>query len=284
MPVCPIIVRSDSVASLQRARGSLRMRIARRGLNSVLADLYQEGCLKARFPRTQPGAPVSVVLLNTAGGVVPGDRLDQSVSLEAGTKASVVSVGAERFYRGRPGDTPAHVRTAITVGAGAVLEWLPQESILFDATALDRTLVIELEDTAQLLLVEALLFGRAAMGESLQWIRLVDRLRIRRAGRLVWQDAVRLCGDAATLMQHAAIGAGAGAMAGILFVAPEALAQLEPLRKALAAESCDAGVTFRDGVLFARVLARDGAALRASIAAALAVLRAETGLPRNWCC
>jgi urease accessory protein len=269
---------------MQRARGRLRVRIGRRGSDSVVSDLYQDGCLRVRFPRTPAGAPIRVVLLNTAGGIVPGDRLEQVLNLEAGARASVVSVGAERFYRGRRCDAPAQVRTAITVGSGAALEWLPQESILFDAAALDRTLTIEMEENAHLLVVEALLFGRAAMGEVLHRLQVVDRLRICRAGRLVWQDAVRLSGDAEALMRHAAIAGGAGAMAGILLVAPQAQAPLERLRKALAAESCEAGATYRDGVLFARVLAHDGAVLRASIAAALAVLRTETGLPRNWCC
>ena len=279
-----MISRSDSVTPLQRSRGRLRVCIMRRGPESVLADLYQEGCLKARFPRTPPGAPVSVVLLNSAGGVVPGDRLDQVLRLEAGTDASVVSAGAERFYRGLRGDAPAQVRTTITLGAGATLEWLPQESILFDATALDRTLAIDMEEDARLLAVEALLFGRAAMGEALHRIQLVDRLRIRRAGRLVWQDAVRLSGDAAALMQHPATGGGAAAVAGIVFTAPEATARLDALRKAMAGAGYDAGVTCRDGVLFARVVARDGAVLRERIAAALAVLRNEPDLPRNWCC
>ena len=279
-----MISRSDSVTPLQRSRGRLRVCIMRRGPESVLADLYQEGCLKARFPRTPPGAPVSVVLLNSAGGVVPGDRLDQVLTLEAGTDASVVSAGAERFYRGLRGDAPAQVRTTITLGAGATLEWLPQESILFDATALDRTLAIDMEEDARLLAVEALLFGRAAMGEALHRIQLVDRLRIRRAGRLVWQDAVRLSGDAAALMQHPATGGGAAAVAGIVFTAPEATARLDALRKAMAGAGYDAGVTCRDGVLFARVVARDGAVLRERIAAALAVLRNEPDLPRNWCC
>lgn len=279
-----MISRSDSVTPLQRSRGRLRVCIMRRGPESVLSDLYQEGCLKARFPRTPPGAPVSVVLLNSAGGVVPGDRLDQVLTLEAGTEASVVSAGAERFYRGLRGDAPAQVRTTITLGAGATLEWLPQESILFDATALDRTLAIDMEEDARLLVVEALLFGRAAMGEALHRIQLVDRLRIRRAGRLVWQDAVRLSGDAAALMQHPATGGGAAAVAGIVFTAPEATTRIEALRNAMAAAGYDAGVTCRDGVLFARLVARDGAVLRERIAAALAVLRTEPDLPRNWCC
>ena len=279
-----MISRSDSVTPLQRSRGRLRVCIMRRGPESVLSDLYQEGCLKARFPRTPPGAPVSVVLLNSAGGVVPGDRLDQVLTLEAGTEASVVSAGAERFYRGLRGDAPAQVRTTITLGAGATLEWLPQESILFDATALDRTLAIDMEEDARLLAVEALLFGRAAMGEALHRIQVVDRLRIRRGGRLVWQDAVRLSGDAAALMQHPATGGGAAAVAGIVFTAPEATARLDALRKAMAGAGYDAGVTCRDGVLFARVVARDGAVLRERIAAALAVLRNEPDLPRNWCC
>lgn len=259
------------------------MCIARRDSASVLTDLYQEGCLKARFPRRPPGTPVSIVLLNCAGGVVPGDRLDQAVTLEDGSDASVVSAGAERFYRGLRGEPPAYVRTMITLGAGASLEWLPQESILFDATALDRTVAIEMEEDARLLTVEALIFGRAAMGEVVHSIDVVDRLRIRRAGRLVWQDAVRLSGDADALMQRPAIGGGAGAVAGVLFAAPEAKARLETLRKVVAPADYKAGVTCRDGVLFARLLARDGAELRERIAAVLAVLRTAPGLPRNWC-
>ncbi len=250
----------------------------------MLADLYQEGCLKARFPSSPPGAPVSIVLMNNAGGVAPGDRLDCAVTVDAGAAASVVSAGAERFYRGRPGDGAAFVRTRISLGAGAALEWLPQESILFDATALDRTLSVEMADGARLLAVEALLFGRAAMGETVRRLDLVDRVHIRRAGRLVWHDAVRLAGDAASLLQHAAIAGGARAAAGILLVAPYAATRLGALREALAGGPCHAGATSRDGVLFARLLAGDGAMLREGIAASFAVLRADCLLPRNWRC
>ncbi len=274
----------DAAAPLERSRGVLRVRIARHGQASVLAGLYQEGCLKARFPSALPGAPASIVLMNNAGGVASGDRLDSAVALGEGAAASVTSAGAERFYRRRPGDEAAHVTTQISLGAGAALEWLPQESILFEAASLDRTLSVEIADDAQFLAVEALLFGRAAMGEAVHRLDIVDRVRIRRAGRLVWHDTVRLAGDAASLLHHAAIGGGARAVAGILFVAPDAAMRLDALRQALADGPCRAGATFRDGVLFARLLADDGAALREGIAAGLAVLRADRMLPRNWRC
>lgn len=269
---------------LERARGALRVRIACLAGASALADLYQEGCLKARFPRVAPGAPVSVVLMNNSGGVAPGDRLASAIALGEAAAAMVASAGAERFYRGLPGERAAEVRHHLALGESAALEFLPQESILFDGAALDRTLSVEMAEGARLLAVEQLVFGRAAMGETVRRLRLVDRVQIRRGGRLVWHDAVRFAGDAAALMARPALGGGAGAAATVLLAAPDAAVWLEPLRAALEGAPCEAGATWRAGVLFARLLAADGAALRASVAVALAVLRAGAALPRNWRC
>ena len=87
---------------------------------------------------------------------------------------------AERFYRALTRDAPSRVRTTVTVAQGGALEWLPQETILFDRCALDRRLHVDLAADARFLAVETLVFGRAAMGERVRqgWLR--DLIRVRR--------------------------------------------------------------------------------------------------------
>jgi urease accessory protein len=151
---------SDSGA-MQRAVGHLRVAFKRRGAETVLDTLYQQGCLKARFPRVDPGAWPVAVTLNTSGGVAGGDRLDVALDLAAETRMTVTAQAAERFYRVIPGTGPSVVRTRIAVGDGAAMEWLPQETILFDRCALDRVLDVDLAPASHFLGVEMLMFGRS---------------------------------------------------------------------------------------------------------------------------
>ncbi len=266
----------------QRARGTLELSWKRRGPLTVLDDLRQDGCLKARFPR--PVDRAEATTLNTGGGVAGGDRLTTTIALHAGTTATLAAQAAERFYRALPADPPAQVRTTIRLAAGAALEWLPQESILFDDAALDRRLEIEMAGDASFLSVEALVFGRTAMGERVRQVRLSDTIRIRRDSRLVLHDAIRLHGPCAALLDRPAVGGGNSALATLVLVAPDAAARLGPVRMALAKMPVEAGASAWDGMLVVRLLARDGAALRIAVVAALSPLRDGRRLPRVWMC
>lgn len=266
----------------QRAIGSLHVAIKRRGPASVLADLRQDGCLKARFPR--PVDWLEAVTLNSSGGVAGGDRLDWSYAVEAGASATFASQAAERFYRALPADPPSHLRTRITLADGAAAEWLPQEGILFDRAALDRALEVEMAADGWFLGVESLLFGRTASGERVATGRLADTIRIRRAGRLILHDAIRLTGDVAPVLDRTAVARGGAAVATLVHVAPDAEARLDDLRAAVADAPAESGASAWDGMLVGRFVARDGAALRATVVAALASLRAGRALPRVWLC
>jgi len=248
----------------------------------VLSRLYQQDCLKARFPRAPAGEPPIAVLVNSSGGVAPGDRLEISVSLEEGAAATIAGQAAERFYRAAPKSPPAHLRHCLSVGPGAALEWLPQEAILFDRSALDRALTIDLAPDSSVLAIEALVFGRRAMGEEVRSGFLRDRLSVRRAGRLLFEDTLRLEGPIAEMLDRPAIADGARALATILHIGPPM--NLDALRAALALPFVEAGASFFDGLLLIRLAARDGAALRAALFAALAMLRARRPLPRVWLC
>ena len=247
----------------------------------MLDQFRQEGCLKARLPRPECGAWTTAVTLNSSGGVAQGDRLATTITAGAGTRLTVASQAAERFYRS-PGGDPACVQTALSVAPGAALEWLPQEAILFDGCALDRRLDIEIAADGWLLAVEMLVFGRALMGETVQRAALRDTIRLRIGGKLVLHDAIRLAGPVQAVLDRPAVAAGGRAVATLIHAAPDAPARLDGLRAALA--PFQAGASVMDTLLVARVVAQDGACARAAIVAGLGVLRNGRPLPRVWSC
>jgi urease accessory protein len=267
---------------LQRAVGELRVVAKRFGPETVLDELRQAGCLKARFPRRVVSGWMDVVTLNTGGGVAGGDRLDLSFTVGAGCQATIAAQAAERFYRALAADAPSRVRTRLTVETGACLEWLPQETILFDRCGVDRRLDVDLAGDARFLGVETLVFGRTAMGERVQhgWLR--DLIRIRRDGKLLLHDAIRLDGEIDAAMRRAAVGGGASVVATIVYVAPDAPARLDAVRAVL--ERAEAGVSVWNGMLVARILGAGSAVVRATVIAVLGALRESRPLPRVWLC
>ena len=171
------------------------------------------------------------------------------------------------------------MRNTLRLAPGSRLDWLPQETILFDGCALDRSLLVEMAPDAAFTMVEALVFGRAAMGETLRAASLRDRVEVRRGGAAAFRDAVRLSGDVAAHLAGSAIADGARAVASLLHAAPGAAALLAPLRALL--PSTAGASALADDLLFARVLAPDGRRLRATVAPAVEVLTGAP-VPRSW--
>ena len=238
--------------------------------------------MKARLPRPEPGARFGAVTLNTAGGITGGDELTARVSAGPGTRATVAAQAMERIYRALPDAPPARLRTHIAIAADAALDWLPQETILFDRCALDRELVVDLAPGAAFTGVEHLLFGRGAAGEVVRTGRIRDVIRIRRGGEELLHDAVRLQGEVQAVLDRPASGNGARAVATVIHAAPAAAALLGPVRDALL--PFEAGASCWDDLLVVRVVAPDGVLLRAAVVAVLGVLRGGRPLPRVWMC
>jgi urease accessory protein len=266
---------------LQRAEGTLIVTFRARCGMTVLDTLHQAGCLKARFPRQAPREWAEVVTLNSSGGIAAGDRLSGLFSVACGARVTITTQAAERFYRARAGENSAVVENRIEIERGAAVEWLPQETIFFDGTALSRRLHVELAPGAEFLGVEMLVFGRALMGETVRQLRLRDGLRIVYDGRPLLHDVVRIEGDAAALLSRPGIAGGMRAVATLLYVAADASARLEALREAL--QDAEAGASVDGDLLVARVLAPSGAELRRLIETALLTLRRRP-LPRVWLC
>ena len=275
IPYDPPLMTSPPSAA-QRARGRGRLSARARAGRSVIGDLHMSGSTKLLFPRAE--AALQAVLLNTSGGVTGGDQF--ALEAEALPEAHLVltTQAAERIYRALPGQ-PGVVDTRLRLGAGARLDWLPQETIFFDGAALDRALSVDMAGDARLLLCEPLIFGRHAMGERVRDLRYTDRIDIRRDGRLIWADRLALSGDAAARLAHPAVADGAEAMATVVLAAPGAATQVEALRGILPERAGVSALT--PELVVIRMLAIDGFELRRHLCP---ILRRLSGadLPRPW--
>lgn len=261
----------------QRARGRAFVSSKARAGKSVLDDLAMSGSMKALFPRPASDG-LDVMLINTAGGITGGDDFALSASAGAGTTMTFSTQACERAYRAI-GHAAGRMRSDLSIEAGARLNWLPQETILFEGANLDRSLSIEMEETSSLLMVEPLLFGRLAMGETITSGRFCDVVDIRRSGTPLYLDRVRLEGDIAHQLDRPATAAGARAMAAVVYVAPDAEARLGAARDLLPG-TAGASLLAPD-VLVMRVLAPDGFALRRALVPIIRLLNHDE-IPRPW--
>jgi urease accessory protein len=250
-----------------------------------LRFLEQEAPLRALFPAVEPGAAPEFVIVNTGGGVVGGDGYRLDIGLEEDAALTVTTPAAEKIYRSSGAD--AEIAAELSCGAGARLEWLPQETILFDGARLRRRLDICLDPASHFLGVETILFGRSASGEALTHGALRDAWTLRVDGKPRWADAIGLRGDIAALRAKP-FGVGDAAGYATIVVAGPAAASLLPLAREIAASSgSEGGATLVNGVLLLRLVDRDAARLRASVIEALATLRPHAtggrgGVPRLW--
>lgn len=259
----------------------------RRG-DTRLAHLYQQAPLRVLFPTSDGCGLAQAVLLTTSGGLVGGDRLDVRVSAGDGAAALVTPQAAEKVYRSTGADCRIAVRLA--AGAGSWLEWLPQETILFDSARLDRTTIIEAAEGARVLAGEMLVFGRRARGETLLRGRLREAWRVYRAGRLVWADALRAEGALAAVLAGPACLAGAAAAATAIYAgdaAGDALVLARDLTASIGIGEMTAAATVVAGLLVVRWLAQDARLLRCAFGRFWAAMRAALGgwpavLPRVW--
>jgi urease accessory protein len=251
---------------------------AANGGHTQVERLHESGALRLR--RTRDDA-CEASIVNTGGGIVGGDRIALDVRLGRSADVTITSVAAEKIYRAA--GAAARLETRLTLGGGARLDWLPQETILFDGARLDRRFSVDIAADATLLAAEMVVFGRLASAETSIAGSFRDGWRVRRDGALVFADETRLDGAIGTILDRPAVGGGARAAALLLLVAPEAESLLEPARAALEPHrrTVEGGASARDRLLAVRLLSRDPERLRAAAIAVLGRLRAAR-LPRAW--
>lgn len=271
------VVQQPDIFAANRARGAIALGAGAAAGITRRTTVREQGSLRVRFPG--PLAPaLQAVIVNTAGGTAGGDRYDISCHAGAGADLTVSTAAAEKVYRSTGAD--AEVSIKLDVAAGGSLAWLPQETIFFDEARLSRRIDVTLAEDASVLIAEAVIFGRAAMGEAVRRGSFVDRWRVQRAGKLVFAETVRLDGKIAERLAEPAVAGGNIALATVL-IAPGNEAQVEAIRAKGEQFRGEVGASAWNGFALARLCAPDGAALRHDLVAVLAALGRDT-LPRLW--
>jgi urease accessory protein len=261
-----------------RAVGRVAFTVAAGPGGSRRGRVHEAGSLRVRFPNGNSLAALDAVIVNTGGGMTGGDRFDVDVKVGADARLSVTTAAAEKIYRSLGPDTDICVK--LDVGPGGALAWLPQESIVFDQARLRRCIDIELARDANLLLAEAAVFGRSAMGETVVQGHFFDRWRLRVGGALVFAETLRLDGDIAQRLTQRAIANGGVAVASVIKY-PGNDADAGAIRAMQERFAGEVGVSAWNGLVVARLVAADGAALRRDLVAVLTALDAAP-LPRLW--
>ncbi len=272
------------------AGGAVRLVLKRAADGTTaLADLYHAQPLRVLFPYAVRGDIFQAAIACVSGGLVGGDRLAIAATLDAGARAMLIGQAAEKVYRSRGEDCT--VETELRAGDGAWLEYLPQETILFDAARLRRRTQVFLSPQAQFVGGGILVFGRTARGETLQSGLVHDAWEFRgEDGALLWKDALHMDGDLEKLLANPATFGGARAY-GTLIFAGAAAAQHRDAVRALAEQTSTPALrigaaAFR-GLLIVRFLGGNALELRDAYAAVWTYLRAAAGglpaaMPRLW--
>jgi urease accessory protein len=238
--------------------------------------VHESGSLRVRFPNGGSQAALEAVIVNTGGGMTGGDRFDIDIKVGADARLTVTTAAAEKIYRSLGPNTDIGVK--LDVGPGGALAWLPQETIMFDQARLRRKIDIELARDANLLLAEAAVFGRSAMGEEVAQGHFFDRWRVRVGGALVFAETLRLDGYISQRLALRAIASGGVAVASVI-KCPGSDADAAAIRAVQERFAGEVGVSAWNGLVVARFVATDGAALRRDLIAVLTALDAAP-LPR----
>lgn len=259
---------------LQRAKGRAEVVFGAGGLK----HLHQSGCAKVLLPRNFQPVP-EAVFLNTSGGVTGGDQLDYTAKVEVDAALCVTTQAAERIYKSS--SSVAKISNTVVLEDNGNLEWLPQETILFEGSALKRQLNVEMAESARFLAVETLVLGRKAMGETLHDDSLSDQWRVRRAGHLVYADRLRFGVPVSDTLSSMATLNGNRAVSTIIYLGPDAEERLVQARNLFNFENVEAAASAWNGMLSIRFLAPDAQPLRVALMSFLTRFRG-CDLPRIW--
>ncbi len=274
-------------ASLAKVDGRAEIRFAQKDGQTRLARLYQHEPLRVLFPAPASGDIPQAALVTTSGGLVGGDHLTITIEAEAGAAAMAIAQAAEKVYRSAGEDCVIDVN--LHADEGAWLEYLPQETILFDGARLRRQTNISVHAGARLLAGEILVFGRIGRGERMHSGFVRDAWQVSIGGRRVWADAFGLDGDIGAKLAHPAGLGGNPSMAAAVYSGPGAADHLDYARGFFSegADGVIGGASLVNGVLNARWIGEDVQGLRHSFAIYWAGLRARimdypARLPRLW--
>jgi urease accessory protein len=286
LPEAPLPSR-QALSSPSERRGEAKLVLSGESGTTRILDLYQKQPLRLLFPGLPGDTVIEAALACISGGIVAGDELSVSVDVHDGAKASVIGQAAEKIYRSTGADS--RIDNSLSVGDDCWLEWLPQETIIFDQARFRRTTTVRKAKSGRLLAGEILVFGRTARKERLRRGLIHDAWEIYdESGRLAWKDALHLGGDLRAVISHPAAFDGADAYGNVLYCAQDSRNLLEVAR---AVAERNSGAQLRVGATMVRNLLRvqfvgNALSLRNAFAEIWMAIRHANGfspsMPRLW--
>lgn len=257
----------------------LTLSFQRQGLRTILGPCTHRGPLQVQRPFYPEGETVChVAILHPPGGVVGGDELRIDATLDTSSHALITTPAAGKFYRSA-GPTACQMQR-LTVAAGAALEWLPQENIVYAGARIHASTHVELQGDARFIGWEILCLGRPAAGEVFTTGEYRQDFELWRDGEPLYLEQGRYNGGAPALT--ARWGLQNQPVSATLLCAgspPDAVNAIRAAWKELTARSppTNAGdlatVSQLDGVLICRYLGPSAVRARRFFTLAWGVLR-----------
>ncbi|WP_445577406.1 Urease accessory protein UreD [Pseudomonas sp. E141] len=221
------------------------------------------------------------IIVHPPGGIAGGDRLDIAAHVGPAAWAQLTSPGAAKWYRAA---SPAYQQLNLSVAAGATLEWLPQETIVFSAAQAELNTSIDLQGDGRLFYWDMVALGRPASGERFDLGHFQSRLDIRRDGQLLWHERQRIVGGDGLL--DSPIGLGGDPVFATLLVTGEIDSELLERCRSLG-HDVRGDLTQLPGLIVARCLASEALLARGWLIELWRLLRPallgrEAMPPRIW--
>jgi urease accessory protein len=278
---------NPSDTDLQRADGSGRVVLSGSDNGTRIVDVFQQSPIRVMFPTSGSSTIEEAVLVNTAGGIAGGDRIECSVTALANASIAVTSQAAEKVYRAL--SEPARISTKLKACEGAKLAWLPHETIVFNLARLHRTTEIELVAGAELLVLEWVVLGRAAHGEVVVGGQITDTWRVKKDGRLTWADSFRITDEIFPHLHRKALLSNCTAIATMIYFGRSLDKRLEFLRDIIPSLGCNCAATLVGGLMVVRFATNESSALKLALRSFLQRFGRELGpgpfrVPKMWSC
>ena len=272
---------------LQRASGAGRIVLRGSDSRTDVVDVYQKFPIRIMCPTIGDGAVREAVVVNAAGGIAGGDRLEIEVTALGDALVTVTSQAAEKIYRSL--DQPEQVVTKLKACDTAKLAWLPQETIIFNSARIQRQTEIDLCAGAELMALEWLVLGRTAHGEEVVRGHIRDRWLVRRDGRLVWADSFLVAEETFPHLRRKALLSGYKAIGTLLYFGPHLDRRLEMLREATQSLACSSAATMVSGLIVVRLAAETSSELRIALICLLRHFDRDGDgspfrVPKMWSC
>jgi urease accessory protein len=272
---------------LQRANGLGRIVLRGSAGRTEVVDVYQKFPTRIMLPTIDDDAIKEAVVINAAGGVAGGDRLEFDVTVLGDSRVTVTSQAAEKIYRAL--DRPAQILTKLKACDAGRLAWLPQETIIFDSARIRRQTEIDLSTGTELMALEWLVLGRTAHGEEVKRGNICDRWLVKRDGRLVWADSFRITEETFPHLRRRALLSNYRVIGTLVYFGPNLERRLETLREVARSLGCNCAATLVNGLIVVRLAAETSSEVRILLICMLQHFGRESDpgpfrVPKMWSC